>query len=538
MTLYRKVLPILCYAGILLLSVTGCTTQKKNIETYSTPGLTAIAEWHKEAAEYRALGDNEYNKNQFKQALIFYHDALNRERRIDNMVGIAQTHNAIALTYITMKEWALAYTNILEAQYYNNLVKNEAVAGDTATIFGKYYISRNEYAPAIPQLTEALTHFRIINNTEKYANTLNSIALCHLYLHHFNEAKSFLLNAIDRNRQIRNYRQLAANYNNLGRLYIKTEKYNDATEAFGIALIIDKRLQDSPAISIDLMNLAYSYEIAGNADAAIEYAQRAYDIKSVLYHQTPTEALKKDLIECLNSLKRLTAVKQRHMQFTVWQSIEKLIAILEKQTDQANNKKQQEKYLFNLQNRKHDRDTIINEIVADMQHLNTALLDNDKQLAALEKTLNIQEKKLHALKPTDTAFRSTLTAFQKNYADYTNIFKRYANDYNAFDFYISGYHTALEDNHDYDMYEKNHTLFREHIDSYRQAADTYRNTIYENEAALAGLILTAEEQTMGLKEAEEEFIRRQWHYNRYEKLLNNALNDLEKLSSEKRKKNK
>jgi CHAT domain-containing protein/tetratricopeptide (TPR) repeat protein len=201
-----------------------------------------------------------YGKRDFRQAIRFAEQAVNKRRRLlgDQHPDTATSLGNLALMYESLGDYAKA-----EPLY--------------------------RQAPEIDKRALGETH-------PKYATDLNNLALLYEALGDYTKAEPLLLQALEINKKVlgENHRETATNLNNLAALYKSLGDYAKAEPLLRQALEITKKVlgEKQPEYATNLNNLASLYKSRGDYAKAEPLFRQALEIhKTALGEKHPRTAL-------------------------------------------------------------------------------------------------------------------------------------------------------------------------------------------------------------------------------------------------------
>ena len=145
----------------------------------------------------RALGSNYRALNKPAEALRYYQESLEIERRLGRTLGIADSVQMIAQLQDESGESEAALKNYREALELRRPLGDKQGIGNVLNDLGTYFAARGKYNDALTQFKEALQVQREVRNQAAEARALNNIGTMYISLGSYDEAKTYLQQAAD-----------------------------------------------------------------------------------------------------------------------------------------------------------------------------------------------------------------------------------------------------------------------------------------------------------------------------------------------------
>jgi eukaryotic-like serine/threonine-protein kinase len=218
----------------------------------------------------RALGLNYRALNKPSEALRYYQESLEIERRLDRTPGVADSLQMIAELQDESGESDAALKNYREALNLRRPLGDKQGIGHVLNDLGVYFAARGKYNDALTQFKEALQVQREVRNQAAEARALNNIGTIYISLGSYDEAKTYLQQATTIMERIDLPSERADMLHNLAEVSIRTGEYENALDHYLKALEIRRKIGDRRGAAIESYNLGTLFEYQGRYGAAVE----------------------------------------------------------------------------------------------------------------------------------------------------------------------------------------------------------------------------------------------------------------------------
>lgn len=262
----------------------------------ASPGEVAVKN---QASEYSQFGNSYFLQANYPLALQFFELALRENTSIDNLPGIAKSHNSIGRVHAATGSFDLAQASFRTAL-------ETATTADDAEQRIQAYINLGELALRRGMEDDALAFFESAESEAEARPDLSSPVLYHnlgaMYARQgvFDQAETQLQRARELNLEQGNWVELASNYYMLASIYSRQDRFDEARAMAEQALDYDKRAENSIGIAADLEALGRITLRMGERDAAYEYLLRSLRVYLTLNLAPPTI----DILETLEQIAR------------------------------------------------------------------------------------------------------------------------------------------------------------------------------------------------------------------------------------------
>lgn len=252
-----------------------------------------------QASEYTTFGNSYFAQADYEMALRFFELALQENHSIDNLPGIAKSHNSIGKVYAAVGRYAVAADNY-------RLAGSFAEIADDKEQLALALINRGELALLVGDDAGASARFdeaqQMVDNEEVPESPILFHNLGTMYARQgdLSQARQNLERARAINEADGDWTELASNYYMLSSLASRESNYDEAFRLATLALEYDKRAENSPGIGTDLAALGRISERRERLEDAYQYYLRALRVYLTL-----------DLVpQTIDTLERLTRVAE------------------------------------------------------------------------------------------------------------------------------------------------------------------------------------------------------------------------------------
>jgi len=269
------------------------------------------------------LGAACVTQKKYEEAISYFNQELTIEREIYgiNHEKIAQTLHNIGATYGSQGRYdeslgylqqALSMRKTIYGDKHNSVeesIKDIATVASLLSNTGNTFFAQKQYGDALNYYRKTLTAYRLIydenhsnivttrNNIGVIATELRSIGVDHYSQKRYNDALNYFKQALVIYKIVYddNHVDVARTLNDMGNTYHQlenpTEAFNYSQQALNIHIAIPN---NGPNISMSLNSIGCFCDLQGYYDRALEYHQRALEIRTELYgdnHSTVADSL-------------------------------------------------------------------------------------------------------------------------------------------------------------------------------------------------------------------------------------------------------
>lgn len=310
------------FGHILSLSFTVCLIYSYfYISTFSQPAVYAQTTQDREAEAKRLYeqGNQQYDKSQYREALLSYQTALeiyqatkNRNGEGNSINKLGNAHNILgqyqkALDFYqqslaifkqisdrkgegnTLNDLGITYRNLGQLQkaiefHQQSIEISEQIddlkgKGNALNNLGTAYRNLGQYPKAIDLYQQSLAIVKQIDDRKGEANALNSLGGAYRSLGQYQKAISFYQQALVIYQQIGDRDNEGTSFNSLGLAYSSLGQYQKAIDFYRQALAIKQQIGNRKGESVLLSNLGLTYNNLGQYQKALDLHRQSLAIK-------------------------------------------------------------------------------------------------------------------------------------------------------------------------------------------------------------------------------------------------------------------
>lgn len=235
---------------------------------------------------------------EFTDAMKHSTEALEIFKELENIEGMGSTNNNIGNIFLFQKNFDEAFPHYEKALYYFNQVDQKMNKSNVLQNMASIHIHKEQYPEALKYLAEA-------EELKLEINDMFGVAVCkfltgdiHLDAKEFDTAIKYYSEALEIQTGLDDKNGIFYSNMHLGKSYIdkyltesrkekallaKSEKY------FLESLFTAQRINSKYTLSLIYKNLSEFHEISGDADKALEYHKKLYDIEKELFNENMAE---------------------------------------------------------------------------------------------------------------------------------------------------------------------------------------------------------------------------------------------------------
>lgn len=285
-----------------------------------------------EATALNIMGDLNYDKGRFDEALEFYEKALDINLILKNDTNIAEGYNFIGMIYEGLAEYEKALDWYHKALEINKKLNYLPSLSNNYNNIGMIYFNYGEYNEAVEHYKESIRIDSLLKRYNNLAIDYNNLGLSYFYMGKLDTALPFFRDAINIDLEINNEAAIAPFLNNVGLVFFKQEKYDSALYYFQRAIDHSFKLGNMRDVVtyqinlgvtcalklgdfekgyrlyenslkvcrenkyLDLVQVAYqayykTYRKQGNYQKALEYYEMFTDVKDSIFNEESQKTL-------------------------------------------------------------------------------------------------------------------------------------------------------------------------------------------------------------------------------------------------------
>lgn len=234
------------------------------------------------AKALKSMGIVHYYKQNYRQALEYFEQALQLYRELEDNEGIGAILNNSGLIFETQGDFAKALKRYNEASVIFSKLENskDKLAISLSNIGNTYYIL-GRFDKALDYLIQALKISESMSDSLGMAPTFNNIGNIYLSLNEFNRAIEYYFKAEKIHSKYNEKRKLSTVYNNIGEAYLGLNKINEAIKYNQLSMEIANKNQDNEGVISSLINISDIYIKDSNYDGAQDKLREALRLSNI-----------------------------------------------------------------------------------------------------------------------------------------------------------------------------------------------------------------------------------------------------------------
>ena len=232
------------------------------------------------------LGNDYYDKGDFSKASEYYYKSLKIAEDISSNDMLVQNHNRLSKLYFKMKDYPLAYKNVLKSINLNQ-ANNTRELGVSFNSLGNISLIKNDLDSALFYFNKTIENFQICGDV--IGQSIASINLGDAYLKLFNKEDADALLDSSYNYYEKSYILNSKVDNSFGMIYgfwgmadvnIKTENPTAALHNYQKALTVSKNIGAKSEELNLYQKLHLLYDKVGKTDSSLFYLKRHILLKN------------------------------------------------------------------------------------------------------------------------------------------------------------------------------------------------------------------------------------------------------------------
>ncbi|GBO54374.1 hypothetical protein APA_2322 [Pseudanabaena sp. lw0831] len=239
-----------------------------------------------EADQLINLGNQQFNKSQYQEALQSYQLALDIYRAIEDRKGEGNSLNNLGNTYDSLGQYQKAIDffqqSLITAKQIGDLYSEGRVLGN----LGLVYDSLGQYQKAIDYHQQSLEISKKLGNRMGENASLNNLGLAYDSLGQYQKSIDYYQQSLAISKQVGDLNGQGISLTNLGTAYRNLRQYQRAIDFHQQSLAILKNSGDRNGEAISLNNLGLAYQDLGQYQKAIDLFQQSLTIKKQIGDRT------------------------------------------------------------------------------------------------------------------------------------------------------------------------------------------------------------------------------------------------------------
>ncbi|TYQ24099.1 CHAT domain-containing protein [Pseudanabaena sp. UWO311] len=264
-------------AGGLLVTI-GISLSPIQIFTFSplkSVNAQSIYPREKEAEQLLKLGDEQYEKSQFQEALQTYGKALKIYQQNKDRKGLGNSQRKLGNIYNALGQYQKAIEYLEQALEIARQVDAQESEGRTLNNLGNTYSYLGQYQKAIEYYQQSIIITKQIGDLKGQVIAQGNLGSAYDLIGQYQKAIAHYQKSLDINRQIGYRSGEARALNNLGIVYNYLKQYQKAIEYYQQSLVIAKQIKNTIIEGEIINNLGNTLIALGQYQKAIEYYQQS-----------------------------------------------------------------------------------------------------------------------------------------------------------------------------------------------------------------------------------------------------------------------
>ncbi|MCP4219759.1 MAG: tetratricopeptide repeat protein, partial [bacterium] len=239
-------------------------------ENTGSPGRAAFA--------FFQIADTYGSLNQFKQALVNYHKALDIFERIGNNGQVVAICNSIGYTYITLGNFTRSHGYFLKALHLVEQSDDIRARSRTLNYVGIVNFKLNNIDTAYEYFSRSLELRKKRGDESGIAANLNNIGEIYKIRGDYQKALECYTRALQINEKLQIDGDISVCYNNIGEIHNLLEQDRRAKECYGKSLEIARATGSVFLTTYPLLNLSVTFRKTGQLEKALAHAKECLHI--------------------------------------------------------------------------------------------------------------------------------------------------------------------------------------------------------------------------------------------------------------------
>jgi tetratricopeptide (TPR) repeat protein len=241
-----------------------------------------MGDMHGVAAAWGNLGIVYRRKGEWDLALEFLQRSLEIVEQMGDIDDMAKTYNDLGIVYANKGQWDRAIEFMQRALELDEHVDNDYGMAQTYTNLGQVFANKGQWDRAIKLYQRSLEKSYRLGDVHGMARTYNSLGLVCADMGAWDQAIELYQRALQIYERLGDIHGMAQTWGNLGIVYRRKGEWDRAFELYERALQTYERLGDIHGMARTWDNLGTVYLQKGEWNQAIEFCQRSLKTKQRL----------------------------------------------------------------------------------------------------------------------------------------------------------------------------------------------------------------------------------------------------------------
>lgn len=231
-----------------------------------------------EAICYLEIGDLQYKKGLYADALDMYESSFSNALKSRNKSLLCEIYNSIGKTHGILGNLPEALQNFIISLKIADKIHDTLSIGRSYGNIGLVYIKQNNFELGKKYYLKLLDIAEKKKNKKLLSYAYSDLGNLNLHLNNYEKALQYFKASLVIKIDLKNKTRIAESYDDLGEIYVKTKQYLQAEESFKIALqlYLDDKNDDGKASA--LYYLANLYTITNKLNIAEKYLKESIQI--------------------------------------------------------------------------------------------------------------------------------------------------------------------------------------------------------------------------------------------------------------------
>ncbi|MBD2001426.1 tetratricopeptide repeat protein [Leptolyngbya sp. FACHB-541] len=223
-----------------------------------------------EANRLYELGEQQYNVQQWRQAVQSFESALEHYQMLGNQQRQAHTLSYLGSLHQSLGEYTQALDYHQQSLALLRQLGNRSGEASSLNNVGLVYESLGEYPQALDSFEQSLALFRQLSDRLGEASSLNNIGLVYRQLEEYPQSLDYYEQSLALSRQLGDRPGEALTLGNIGTVYRQLEDYPQALEYYEQSLALKRQLGDRPGEASSLIGIGIVYQSLGEYPQALD----------------------------------------------------------------------------------------------------------------------------------------------------------------------------------------------------------------------------------------------------------------------------
>jgi len=241
---------------------------------------------------YMTLGNIEYDKTNYSEALPFYFKCLETYQSIRNYAGMSSALIWIGIIYqYAQEDYTQAINTYNEAMIYADMGKANLNKGYIASNLATIYYNQEQYDSAITYYQKGLEIKMKYNDSRGIANGYNNIGNCYFDMKRYPEALELYNRSLEIRKELFDSTGIATSFVNIGKTHAEMGNYHPAIDLMTQSLEIAGRIGYKEAIQESYLRISELEESNENYQAALDNYKRYKELSDVIFNTSREEII-------------------------------------------------------------------------------------------------------------------------------------------------------------------------------------------------------------------------------------------------------